>query len=167
MTNDLYHGEELVTTTRPHARVLVWPVVALMVFSGMVGVGLAMVPPEHRPWGQQVVASVCAVLCLVFVVLPVLRWATTSTTLTTRRLIVRSGWLRRINRDLPLNRVVDVAYTRKAGDLLFGSGTLLLTTVAGSRFRLDNLPRIKAMQQAVSELAAESVPQIAPEPTWP
>lgn len=166
MALDLYPGEELVTTTRPHARVLVWPVVWLMLLSAVAGAGIAMVPTDYRPWGQQGVAVVCAVLALVFVVRPVLGWATTSTTLTTHRLIARSGWLRRASNDLPLNRLVEVAYSRRAGDLPFGSGTLLLTTVAGHRLRLDNLPRIKAMQRAVSELVSEAAPQLTEEQPW-
>lgn len=166
MAQELHPGEELITTTRPHARVLVWPVMLLMALSALAGAGCAWVPLAHRPWGQQGVALACGVLGLVFVVRPVFRWASTSTTLTTQRLIARSGWLRRANHDLPLNRVIEVGYSRRAGDLVFGSGTLLLTTVAGGRLRLDNLPRIKAMQQAVSELATESVPQISEEPIW-
>lgn len=162
----LHPGEEMITSTRPHARVLVGPIMVLMVLSALVGAGCAWVPLAYRPVGQQVIAAVCGLSAFVFVVLPVLRWVSTSTTLTTHRIIARSGWFRRANYDLPLNRVIDVGYSRRAGDLLFGSGTLLLTTVAGGRLRLDNLPRIKAMQQAVSELATEAAPQITSEPVW-
>ncbi len=158
MAVELYKGEELVTTTRPHARVLVWPIALLMVLSALVGVGIAVVPLENRPWGQDVVAGVGALLALILVVRPVLRWAATSTTLTTDRLIVRGGLLRRRSQDLPLNRIVDVGYTRTAGDWGFGSGTLLITTLAGHRVAFDNLPRIKAMHEAVSELATATIP---------
>ena len=68
--------------------------------------------------------------------------------------------------DQALNRVVDVTYRRRPGDLGFGSGTLLLTTVAGHLLRLDNLPRIKDMHQAVSELVADVAPRTEPEEPW-
>jgi len=159
----LNDGEELVTTVHPHPRVLVWPILALLVLAALVGVGLAAVPPAYRPVGQQVVAGLGAVLALVLVGRPVLRWATTSTTVTTQRLITRSGVLRRAGNDLPLNRVVDVGYHRRSGDLGFGSGTLLLTTLSGHLFHLDNLPRIKDVYQAVSELVADVGPDSQPE----
>ena len=72
----------------------------------------------------------------------------------------------RTGHDLPLNRVVDVTYRRRPGDLGFGSGTLLLTTVAGHLLRLNNLPRIKDMYQAVSELVADVAPRTEPEEPW-
>lgn len=162
----LNQGEELVTTTRPHARVLIWPVVALLIISALAGVGLAVVSEDDRQWGHPVVAGVGVALVLLLVVNPLARWASTSTTLTTQRLRTRSGILGRTGHDLPLNRVVDVTYRRRPGDLGFGSGTLLLTTVAGHLLRLNNLPRIKDMYQAVSELVADVAPRTEPEEPW-
>lgn len=42
----------------------------------------------------------------------------------------------------------------------------MLTTVAGHLLRLDNLPRIKDMHQAVSELVADVAPRTEPEEPW-
>lgn len=164
---DLAPGEELIITTRPHARVLVAPIATLLVSAGLMGAGIAMVPDAYRTWGVPLIVGLAAAVTLWWVLRPVLRWATTSTTLTNRRLIARSGLLRRAEHEVPLNRIVEVAHSRRAGDLGFGSGTLLLTTVSGALLRLDNLPRVKAMRQAVGELASE----VKPEPTviepWP
>ncbi|MDI9627691.1 MAG: PH domain-containing protein [Acidobacteriota bacterium] len=162
----LDQGEEVVTTTRPHAQVLIWPILALLIISALVGVGFAVVPVAERQWGWLVVAGVGALLTLFGVLNPLLRWASTTTTLTTQRLSTRSGLLWRTGYDLPLNRVVDVAYRRRLGDFGFGSGTLLLTTVAGQLLRLDHLPRIKDMHQAVSELVADLAPVTESEEPW-
>lgn len=156
---ELHRAEDLVVTTRPHARVLFWPIVALLVISAATGVGLALLPAEWGRVGQLGLGLLAVLLLVVAVVRPVLRWATTSTTLTTGRLVARSGLLRRTSHAIPLSRIVEVGYTRNAGDWGFGSGTLLLTTITGSRFKLDNLPRIKAMHEATSELVAEAGPE--------
>lgn len=163
----LNDGEELLITVHPHPRVLVWPIVALLALAALTGLGIALVPPQYQPVGQQIVAGLGAVLVALLVGRPVLRWITTSTTITTRRLITRSGMFRRVGNDLPLNRIVDVGYHRRSADLGFGSGTLLLTTVSGRRLRVDNLPRIKDLYQAVSELVADVSPDTELDRPWP
>ncbi|BEH03022.1 MAG: PH domain-containing protein [Propionibacterium sp.] len=160
MALELYPGEELVTKIRPHARTLLWPVIGLFAISALVGTGIAVVPRDYRPIGQQLVAASGALLGVVVLVRPLLRWATSSITLTTQRIIVRNGIVRHVEHQIPLNRIVDVATSRAAADLGFGSGTLLLTTVGGQQLRLAHLPQIKAMRQAVSELATEAQPEL-------
>ncbi|GAA2179108.1 PH domain-containing protein [Brooklawnia cerclae] len=162
MATRLSPDEDLVITTRPHARVLIGPVVALLVVSAVVGWGLAAVPEDWRPVGQYAVAGAGALAAVMLVVRPLVRWATTTTTLTTRRIVTRWGLVRRGGHDLPLNRVVDVTHTRGAGDLVFGSGTLVLTTMGGERVALRNLPHIRDMRHAVSELVADESPWDAP-----
>lgn len=154
----LSRDEQLIVTTRAHARVLIGPIVVLLVVSAAVGWGIAALPGGWRPIGEYAVAAAGTLIALVFVCRPVLRWATTTTTLTTRRVITRWGLVRRGGHDLPLNRVVDVTHSRGIGDLAFGSGTLVLATVAGERITLRNLPHIRDMRQAVSELVADEPP---------
>ncbi|WIY83309.1 PH domain-containing protein [Propionimicrobium sp. PCR01-08-3] len=159
MALELYPGEELVTVTRPHVRTLFGPVLGLFVISALTGVGIAILGARFDELGEQIVIGAGA-LATVFVVLrPIVRWAATSVTLTTQRLIIRTGIVRRDDRQVPLNRVVEVTISRSAGDLGFGSGTLLLTTMGGQQLRLAHLPRIKAMCAAVSELSNEAQPQ--------
>lgn len=161
----LMDGEQVVVSTRPHGRVLIAPIGALLALAAVVGAGLAVVPPDWRPWAQYVVGALGLVLIVVFTGRPLTRWAATRTTLTTARLVVATGVARRVRHEVPLNRITEVSFSRRAGDYGFGSGTLLLTTVAGHRLRMTNLPQIAAMAEAVSELATESVPVIElPEP---
>lgn len=152
----LLEGEELINSTRPHGRVLIWPAIALICLGGLTGAGLALVPPQWRPEGQYALAGLALLTGWFMVVRPVLRWASTRTTLTTRRLLTRSGLFARVRHEVPLDRISDVAFSRRAGDLGFGSGTLLLTMASGKRLRMDNLPQVKAMAEAVGELSLEA-----------
>ncbi len=164
MALELYPGEELVTTTRPHARTLFWPIVALFAISALVGAGIAVIPADYRPLGQQIVVALGALASAITVLRPVLRRSATSVTLTTQRLIVRTGLVRRAEHEIPLNRVVNIASTRALPDFGFGTGTLLLTTLGGQQLRLTHMPQIKAMRQAVSELSAQSRPELFVDP---
>lgn len=154
MAVELYPGEELVTRTRRHARLLLKPVLSLFVISAAVGALFALVEPRFGIRGEQIAAVVAGIAIAVLVIVPILRWLLTSITLTTQRLIVKIGILRREEHQVMLSRIIDVTTRRHPTDLGFGSGTLILTTVGGQQLALRQLPRVKAMQQAVSELAA-------------
>ena len=85
--------------TRTHAKALVGPALVLIVLGAAVGAGVALVPTEFRPVGQVAVAALGAIPLWFWVVLPFLRWRTTTYTITNRRLITRSGILNKIGKD--------------------------------------------------------------------
>ena len=85
--------EHVVIHTRTHAKALILPALALILIGGGVGVGLALMPADAEPAGSIAVLAVGLVLVLWWVVVPYLRWWTTTYTVTNRRLITRSGIL--------------------------------------------------------------------------
>ena len=70
------------------------------------------------------------VLAIWLVLLPFLRWRTTTYTITNRRLITRSGILNKVGKDLPLNRINEVSYERSLMDRILGCGSLIVQTAA-------------------------------------
>ena len=64
------------------------------------------------------------------VLVPLLRWWTTTYTVTNRRLITRRGILNKIGTDLPLNRIHEVSSERSLLDRMLGCGTLNVATAA-------------------------------------
>ena len=96
--------------TRTHAKALIRPALVLIILGAAVGAGAALVPDELRPVGPAVVAVLGLVLAIWWVLLPFLRWWTTTYTITNRRLITRAGILNKVGKDLPLNRVHEVSY---------------------------------------------------------
>jgi len=116
--------------TRTHAKALVGPALVLIVLGAAVGAGVALVPTEFRPIGQVAVAGLSVIPLLFWVVLPFLRWRTTTYTLTNRRLITRRGVLNKVSLDVPLDRIHEVSQERSLSDRMFGCGTLQIQTAA-------------------------------------
>ena len=116
--------------TRTHAKALVGPALVLIMLGAAVGAGVALVPTEFRPIGQVAVAVLAVLPLIWWVVLPFLRWRTTTYTVTNRRLITRRGVLNKVSLDVPLNRIHEVSQERSLSDRMFGCGTLQIQTAA-------------------------------------
>ena len=101
--------EHVVIHTRTHVKAMLLPALAFVLIAAAVGVGAALIPHEARPIGQFAIVVLGVVLAVWLVLLPFLRWRTTTYTITNRRLITRSGILNKIGKDLPLNRINDVS----------------------------------------------------------
>jgi enoyl-CoA hydratase/carnithine racemase/membrane protein YdbS with pleckstrin-like domain len=106
------------------------PVLAFVIIAAAVGVGAALIPREARPIGQLAIALLGVVLLIWLVLIPFLRWRTTTYTITNRRLITRSGILNKVGKDLPLNRINEVSYERSLIDRMLGCGSLIVQTAA-------------------------------------
>ena len=116
--------EHVVIHTRTHAKALIMPAFALILIGAAVGAGAALMPAEVRPVGTLAVIAVGLLLVLWLVVVPYLRWLTTTYTVTTRRLITRSGILNKMGTDLPVHRINEVSSERSLLDRILGCGTL-------------------------------------------
>ncbi|GAA1389354.1 PH domain-containing protein [Luteococcus peritonei] len=144
--------EDLVRQMHTHAKALVGPVMLLLLCAIGLGAGLAVMPAGWQPWGGWVLAALLALVVLVGVLVPVLRWRANTYILTTRRIIHRAGILRRTSHDLPLGRINDVASERGLVDRLFGCGTLKLTTAAEDPVLLHDVPDVERVHLMLSEL---------------
>ena len=122
--------EQVIIHTRTHAKAMLLPAVALILIGAAVGAGTAAIPSEFRPAGQLVVVGLGLVLVIWWVLLPFLRWRTTTYTVTNRRLITRRGVLNKVSLDVPLNRIHEVSQERSLSDRMFGCGTLQIQTAA-------------------------------------
>ncbi len=137
---------------RTHGKALIAPVLVLLVTAVLTGVAFAAAPPEWRPWVDWALWAVAAVVVIGWVVLPYLRWLTTTYTLTDRRIITRRGILNKTGHDLPLTRINNVAYERSLTDRMFGCGTLQLTTAAEAPVCLHDIPDIERVHVVMTEL---------------
>lgn len=149
---DLADDEYVVVHCHPHGRVLAAPVLALFVLAGVLGVLLAALPSGARPVGAWVLVGLFAVTAVVLVLVPVLRWASTSYTVTSRRIMVRAGLLHRAGVDVALNRVAEISYRRSVLDRVFGSGTIVVDTQGPAPLQLHCVPDLAGVQRMLGEL---------------
>jgi uncharacterized membrane protein YdbT with pleckstrin-like domain len=145
----LNDNEEVVLDLRPHWWVLVG--VALFLAATLV---LAFVVSSAVHGSAHDVVLIAALVLVLFAlarfVVRYARWATTNIVLTTDRLILRSGVLSKSGREIPLERINDIAYHQSLFGRLIGSGDLLVES-AGERGqeRLRMVPRPTRVQQEI------------------
>lgn len=144
--------EDVIIELRTHAKALVGPVLWLVGLGVCTGVALALLPGTWQPWGSWAVAAVVVVLIVALVVVPFLRWRTSTYTITERRVITRKGILNKTGHDLPLSRVNNIAYERSFLDRLLGCGTLVLTTAAEQPLALPDVPDVERVHVVMTEL---------------
>lgn len=152
-TKQLAADQHEVIHTRTHAKALILPAVALVLISGAVGAGAALIPASARPIGQLAMAALGLVLAIWWVVIPFLRWRTTTYALTNRRLITRAGILNKTGKDVPLSRVHEVSSDRSLLDRMFGCGTLNVQTAAeGGTLVLPDVPDVEHVHAEITGL---------------
>lgn len=153
----LTDDEEVVAHLHPHALAVVRPVVCLLALAGFGSFAAAAVPAG--PWQgslRLMVLGIALVLGTVLVVRPLARRAATHYVLTTHRLLVRRGALRRNGHDIPLARISDVTYRQTLGQRLLRSGTVEVrfAGVPGEAL-LERVPRCEQVVGLLQDLVRE------------
>ena len=150
-------GETPVAIVHPHWRVLVRPVGLAVVIVAVLLVAEVMIPwGKTAPIAPLALAAVAIVGLMWYLVIPLLRWRTTTYELTTRRLRMRSGIVARFGKDIPLSRVTDVSFQTGLLDRILGSGTLVVESPGEhGQVRLTEIPHVEYMQSTLFQLVEE------------
>ena len=150
--------ESVVARLRPHARVLFWPVVVLIADAGAVGYFAGSFP---QPWMNTALLIAGAVIAVLVFVVPVLSWLGHNYTITTRRIVIRSGLLVRTRQELLHSRGYDVTVRRAGLQLLFRSGDVRINTGLEHPVVLRDIPDADLVQSALHDLMEASLNPIA------
>lgn len=138
-------GEEVYYHLHPHWRVLVARIVILVLAAALAGFVAALAPIDLLRYA---VFVILAIVVIVGVLRPVLRWWTTTYTLTDRRVLIRRGVLARSGRDIPLSRISDVAFRNTLGQRMLGCGTLIIESAGEhGQVELVNVPHVELVQR--------------------
>lgn len=150
-------GEAVIIHTRTHWKVLlgaaVWIVLGIVALVFL----LALLPDGSA---QDVVRSVgiaAVVLALLwFAVWPLVRWLSSSYTVTDQRIMERNGLVRQSGRNIPLKRVSGVSFEKGVVDRMLGCGTLHVQSSADSTdviFR--DVPNVENVQRVITDLITD------------
>ena len=142
-------GEKAVARIRRHARVLFWPSLLLVACCGAVGYFVWGLP---ETWMELAVWGALAGVALFGWLVPLLWWMGQRTTITTRRVIVRSGFFVRVRQEVALGRVYDVSVRRSWLQSSFRSGDVLINLGSDKPIVLRDVPRAGLVQQALHDL---------------
>jgi uncharacterized membrane protein YdbT with pleckstrin-like domain len=159
MTSDptLTEDEHLVLRLHPHWKTLIGPVLVAVLVVAAALIAEVVIPPNSGAAVERLVVAAVAILAvMLWLIVPVLRWRTTTYELTTRRLRVRSGIVTRHGRDIPLARINDVSFEKGLLDRLLGSGRLVVESAGEhGQILLNDIPRVEFTQATLFRLVEE------------
>jgi uncharacterized membrane protein YdbT with pleckstrin-like domain len=159
MTSDptLTEDEHLVLRLHPHWKTLIGPVLVAVLVVAAALIAEVVIPSNSAAAVERLVVAAVAILAvMLWLIVPVLRWRTTTYELTTRRLRVRSGIATRRGRDIPLARINDVSFEKGLLDRLLGSGRLVVESAGEhGQILLNDIPRVEFTQATLFRLVEE------------
>lgn len=156
-SESLSDGEDVVEFLHPHWKVLVRPVaVAVVVLAALLVLEVIIPQSSAADIERLAILALAIVFLMWWLMVPVLRWRTTTYELTTRRVRIRSGIIVRNGKDFPLSRIVNISYRTSLLDRVFGSGTVILET-AGEHgdLTLDEIPHAQRIQSTLFQLVED------------
>jgi uncharacterized membrane protein YdbT with pleckstrin-like domain len=153
----LTEGEKFVLQLHPHWKTLLGPVLILiLVVAAAVALVILLPSSASGPVVRLVIGAVALLAVIIWFIVPLLRWRTTSYELTTRRLRLRSGIISRSGRDFPLIRISDVSFSHDLIDRILGCGKLTVESAGEhGQLILSNIPHVQRVQSTLFQLVED------------
>jgi uncharacterized membrane protein YdbT with pleckstrin-like domain len=141
----LSSGESIVLEFGSHWSVL-WQ--EALVTIGYIWLLIIMVPGGINGW----VFTILTLLWLSIAVRGFFEWRTVQHVVTTERFIVRSGLVRKVGYEFPLEVINDVAFRQNMIERALGVGDLMIETAGSNgQSRLANIPEPEQIKNLLSE----------------
>lgn len=141
--------EVVVARLRPHARALFWPSLLLIAVCAALGYFGSRF---DEAWQNLTVLGVAVALIVLGWLLPLLSWLARNYTITSRRIIVRSGVFVRERRELLYSRAFDVTVRQGALQSMFRSGDVVVNPGGEGRLVLRDVPSVDLVQESIHDL---------------
>ena len=160
----LSNDEEIISSFRPHWKLLIVPFLWFVVLA--VGIGLAA---AYLNWVGWIVSLVLLGLIIWLVVRPLVDWYWTRYVLTTERLITRTGLIAKQGVEIPLENITNVNFSQTVIERVLGAGDLLIESAGTTgQSEFENIPRpdefqallYKVRERRSMELSGHSPPPV-------
>ncbi|NIJ04192.1 PH domain-containing protein [Frigoribacterium faeni] len=148
-TTDPQPREEVVARLHPHSRALFWPSVALVAVCAAGGYFGSWSDVEWQNWAVRGAAVLLGVLLWL---VPLLVWLGRQYVVTTRRVVLRQGFLVRTRHELMHSRGYDLTVRKNAVQSLFRSGDVLVHTGRDRPAVLWDVPGADLVQATLHDL---------------
>lgn len=158
MTAEVRDSERVVARLRPHGRAMFWPSVVLVGVCGAIGYFGGSFPEQ---WENVALIAGGALVVVLLWLLPLLYWLGKRYVITTRRIIIRSGFFVRTRQELLHSRGYDVTVRKNGLQSLFGCGDVLVNTGLDRPVALKDVPSADLVQSALHDLMEASLNPIA------
>ena len=145
------------TTMHTHIKKLLPAIIVESILVIAAAIGSFYVPENARYWAIATIWIAVLLLSIPLIVVPWIKWSSTTYTVTTKRVITRTGIFTRTGHDLPLTRISDIQIEKNFDDRFFGCGTLALQTSADDPLLLRDVPKVETVQVEISNLLFNDV----------
>ena len=144
----LAEHETLVFDLKPHWVALAPAALWTLLIVVAAGFGLSLI--DDPDWAPLAIIVVALVLFLFLAVIPFLNWMYTNFVLTSDRLITRTGIISKNSKEIPLERINDVAFSQSILERMLGAGDLMIES-AGERgqTRIGNVRNPEQVQLTI------------------
>jgi uncharacterized membrane protein YdbT with pleckstrin-like domain len=154
--DSLTGDEQPVLLLHPHWKTLIRPVLVAVLVVAIALVAVALPSGSDAAAIRGAVGVVAVLFLMVWLIVPVLRWRTTTYELTTKRLRTRFGVVTRHGRDIPLTRISDVSFQTGVLDRLLGSGRLVVESAGEhGQIVLRDIPHVEEVQATLFSLVED------------
>ncbi len=160
MSVEAAEPESVVARLRPHGRAMFLPSLALIATAGAASFFYGSFREE---WQNLAVIGLAALAVLLFWLLPLLFWLGRNYTITTRRIILRSGFAVRVRQELLHSRGYDVTVRKNSVQALFRSGDVQINTGLDHPVVLRDVPNVDLVQAVLHDLMEGSQNTVAAE----
>jgi membrane protein YdbS with pleckstrin-like domain len=149
-------NEEIVLESHPNWSILVPRVtVFLLVAAGCIA--LLIVLPHKTPVWVGWILLAASLLALGWLLMKIATWRATSLVLTNQRVVYRTGVLRRLGREIPLDRVQDVTYVQSLFERMLGAGSLTIESAGqGGEEPFPDIRHPALVQSLINRLITQS-----------
>jgi uncharacterized membrane protein YdbT with pleckstrin-like domain len=154
--SSLADGEQPVLLLHPHWKTLIRPVLVAVLVVAIALIAEVIPSGSGQAVTRAAIGVVAVVFVMVWLIVPVLRWRTTTYELTTKRLRTRYGILTRKGRDIPLTRINDVSFEKGLLDRVLGAGRLVVESAGEhGQIVLKDIPNVADVQATLFRLVED------------
>jgi uncharacterized membrane protein YdbT with pleckstrin-like domain len=150
--------EVVVARLRSHGRALFWPCVVLVADAAALGY---FGGTFAEAWLNWVVLAAAVLVAVLLFLAPLVAWLGRNYTITTRRIVLRSGIFVRTRQELLHSRGYDVTVRIAGLQGMFGSGDVLINTGLERPVVLRDVPGAALVQATLHDLMELSLNPIA------
>lgn len=152
MPDDRPH-EAVVVRLRPHPRALFWPAVLFVAVAAALGFFGGML---REAWQFQLALGGAVLIVAVGCVLPLCSWLARNYTVTTRRIVLRSGILVRTRQEVLHSRSFAITVRQGILQRIAGSGDVELSGGQDQVVMLRDVPSVELVSAALHDLMERS-----------
>ena len=154
--SSLADGEQPVLLLHPHWKTLIRPILVAVLVVAVALVAEVIPSGSDQAVTRAAIGVVAVVFVMAWLIVPVLRWRTTTYELTTKRLRTRFGIITRKGRDIPLTRINDVSFEKGLLDRLLGAGRLVVESAGEhGQIVLKDIPDVADVQATLFRLVED------------